>query len=153
MIASAYAFGLQCIRPVRRQLATTLAALIGHGVLEFDNPLCRPRFALSFGDNPGVRLERIAVKHRFWKFDVGHAEVTDRGAERRIVDAHADHDAERIKTVEQPLSELGFLGKMGVDVQRLRIHRQQAEHRIVHLGDGPAEFMMEFTANLEFLEI
>jgi hypothetical protein len=42
---------------------------------------------------------------------------------------------------------------MRVDVQRLRVHRQQAEHRVVHLGDGPAEFMMEFPAYLKLLEI
>src|SRR6185369_6598771 len=65
-----------------------LAALIGHGVLEFDDALVRPRLALAFGDDLGMRLERIAVNHRLWKFNVGHAEVADRGAQRRIVDAH-----------------------------------------------------------------
>src|SRR3954452_9344845 len=54
-----------------------LAALIGHGVLEFHDALGRPRLAGALGDDLGVRLERIAVKHRFWKFDVGHAEVAD----------------------------------------------------------------------------
>src|SRR4029079_17342639 len=55
-----------------------LAALIGHAVLELDDALIRPRLALALGDDLGVRLQRIAVKHRFWKFDVGHAEVADR---------------------------------------------------------------------------
>src|SRR5437016_5579362 len=114
-----------------------LTALIGHGVLEFHDVLVRPRLAFTLGDNSGVRLERIAVKHRLWKLDVGHAEVTDRGAQRRVVDAHPDHDAERIKAVEQPLAELGILGEIRIDMQRLRVHGQQAEHRVVHLGHGP----------------
>jgi hypothetical protein len=38
-------------------------------------------------------------------------------------------------------------------MQRLRIHRQKAEQRIVHLGDGPGEFMMKFPTDLELLEI
>src|SRR6267142_4049148 len=130
-----------------------LAALIGHGVLELDDTLVRPRLALALGDDLGVRLERIAVKYRFWKLDVGHAEVADRGAERRIVDAHADHDAERIEAVEQPLAEFGIFGEMRIYMQRLRVHGQQAEHRVVHLGHGPGEFMMKLPADLELLEI
>src|SRR5260370_3461751 len=69
-----------------------LAALIGHGVLELDNALRRPRLAGTLGDDFGMRLQRIAVKHRFWKLDVGHAQIADRGAQRGVVDAHADHD-------------------------------------------------------------
>jgi hypothetical protein len=42
---------------------------------------------------------------------------------------------------------------MGVEMQRLRIHRQQAEHGIIHFGDGAAEFVMKFPADLELLEI
>jgi hypothetical protein len=46
-----------------------------------------------------------------------------------------------------------FSEKMRVDMQRLRVHGQQAEHRVVHLGDGPGELMMEFAPDLEPLEI
>src|SRR6186713_723045 len=99
-----------------------LAALIGHGVLELDNALGRPRLAGALRDDLRVRLERITVKHRLRKLDVGHAEIADRRTERRIVDAHADHDAERIEAVEQPLAELGIFRKMRIDMQRLRVH-------------------------------
>src|SRR5882757_8669700 len=54
-----------------------LAALIGHGVLELDNALRRPRLAGAFGDDLGMRLQRIAVKHRLREFDVGHAQIAD----------------------------------------------------------------------------
>src|SRR5882757_8386352 len=88
-----------------------LAALIGHGVLELDQPLRGPRLAGALGNDFGVCLQRIAMEHGFWKFDVGHPEIADGGAERRIVDAHPDHDAERVEAVEQPLAVLGLLGK------------------------------------------
>src|SRR5215211_842578 len=77
------------------------------------------------------------MKHRLWKLDIGHAQIADRRAKRGVVDAHPDHYSERIEAVEQPLAVFGFFCKMSVDMQRLRIHRQQAEHRIIHLGDGP----------------
>ena len=59
----------------------------------------------------------------------------------------------RGRLVEQPLAEFRGFREMGVDMQGLWIHRQQAEHGIVHFGDGPAEFVMKFPADLEFLEI
>jgi hypothetical protein len=70
-----------------------------------------------------------------------------------IVDAHPDHDAERIEAVEQPLAELSVFGKMRINMQRLRIHGQQAEQRIVHLGYGPGELVVKFPSDLELLEI
>src|SRR5258708_24856859 len=130
-----------------------LAALVGRGVLELDDTLRRPRFADALGNDLGVGFQRIAVKHRLQKLDVGHAEIADRRAERGVVNAHADHDAEGVEAVEQPLAEFGGFREMRIDMQRLRIHRQQAEHCIVHLGDGPAEFMMKFATDLELLEI
>jgi hypothetical protein len=56
-------------------------------------------------------------------------------------------------TVEQPLAELGIFREMCVEMQRLRIHRQQAEQGIVHFSDGPGEFMVEFPTDLELFEI
>src|SRR5512147_216468 len=68
-----------------------LAALVGHGVLELDNALGRPRLAGALGDDLGVRFQRVAMEHRLRKLDISHAQIADRGAERGIVDAHADH--------------------------------------------------------------
>src|SRR3954449_5594594 len=59
-----------------------LAALVGRGVLELDDALRGPRLADALGDDPGVRLQRVAMKHRLWKLDVGHAQIADRGAQR-----------------------------------------------------------------------
>src|SRR5882757_4242266 len=53
-----------------------LAALIGHGMLELDQPLGRTRLAGPLGDDFGVRLQRIAMEYRFWEIDIGHPEVT-----------------------------------------------------------------------------
>src|ERR1700748_2149942 len=69
-----------------------LAPLIGRGVLEFDDTLSGPRFAGALGDDLGVGLQSIAMEHRLRKFDVGHAEIADRGAERRVIHTHPDHD-------------------------------------------------------------
>ncbi|MGY4464400.1 hypothetical protein ACVWWK_000082 [Bradyrhizobium sp. LB9.1b] len=71
----------------------------------------------------------------------------------RIIDRHADHDAEGVKAVENALAELGLGRKMRVDVQRLRVERQQAEHGVVHLRDGPAQGMPELLAHGKILEI
>ena len=130
-----------------------LAPLIGRGVLEFDDTLSGPRFAGALGDDLGVRLQRIAMEHGLGKFDIGHAEIADRGAERGIIHAHPDHDPQRIEAVEQPLAEFSALGEMRVDMQRLRIHRQQAEHRVVHFRHRPGEFMVKFPADFELFEI
>ena len=69
------------------------------------------------------------------------------------IDAHFAEKTEFGQRLFNSLYTLGIMIGMSVDMQRLRIYRQQAEHRVVHLGDGPAEFMMEFAADLEFLEI
>src|SRR5260221_6509982 len=55
-----------------------LAALVCRRMLELDDTLRRPRFADALGDDPGMRFQRVAVKHRLWKPDVGHAEIADR---------------------------------------------------------------------------
>jgi hypothetical protein len=130
-----------------------LAALVCRRMLEFDDALRWSLFADPLGDDPGVRFERIAVKHRLWKLDVSHTKIADRRPKRGVVYAHSDHDAESVKAVKQPLTEFGIFREMSIKVQGLRVHRQQAEHCVVHLGDGPAEFMMKFSAYLKLLEI
>src|SRR3954452_10411734 len=73
-----------------------LAALVGRGVLELDDTLGGPRLADALGQDFGVRLQRVAMKYRLWKLHIAHAEIADGGAQRRVIDAHADHDAERV---------------------------------------------------------
>src|SRR5438045_7138614 len=65
-----------------------LATLIGHGVLKLDNALRRSRLAGTLGNNPGMGFQRIAVKHRLWEFHVGHAQIADRRAQRRLIHTH-----------------------------------------------------------------
>src|SRR6478672_1567218 len=42
---------------------------------------------------------------------------------------------------------------MSVDMERLRIERQEAEERIVHLRDGPRKRVCELLSHLEVLEV
>src|SRR5436190_13858351 len=130
-----------------------LAALVGHGVLELDKTLPWPRLARALGNDFCVRPQGIAVEHRLGKFDLGHTQIANGGAERGVIHAHADHDAERVEAVEQPLAELGLPGELGIEMQRLRIHGQQAEQGVVHLGHGAGEFMVELLADHKLLEI
>src|SRR5258708_2236098 len=87
-------FGLAVHQAGAAAACDHLAMLIGRGVFEFDDALGRPRFAGALGNDFGMRLERVAVKHRFRKLDVGHAEIADGGAERGVVHAHPDHDSQ-----------------------------------------------------------
>ena len=103
-----------------------LAALIGCGVLELNDPLRWTRFAGAFGNDPGMSFQGIAMEYRLRKLDIGHAEIADGGSKRGVVHAHADHDPERVEAVEEPLAELGCFGEMSIKVQRLRVHCEQA---------------------------
>ena len=46
------------------------------------------------GIDAGDGTDGVAVKHRAREIDVGHGEIADRGAERRLGYRHADHQAE-----------------------------------------------------------
>src|SRR5215210_2356803 len=130
-----------------------LPALVGCSVLELDDALHWSRFAGSFGDDLRMRFQRVAMKHGLRKLDVGHTEIADRRPKRCVVYAHAYHDPESVKAVEQPLTEFGVFREMSVKVQWLRVHRQQAEHGVVHFGDGPAEFMMKFPTYFKLFKV
>ena len=53
----------------------------------------------------------------------------------------------------ETLAKLATLGEMRIDMQRLRIHGHQAEHGVVRLGHGAAEFVVEFLAFMKLVEI
>ena len=96
---------------------------------------------------------RVAVEYRLRKAHVGHAEIGDRGAQRRVADADADHQAQGEDAVDQRPAELGRFGELGVEMQRLRVHRHRREQHVVRLGDGAGHRVLEHLAFGELLEI
>src|SRR5882724_4542388 len=91
-----------------------LVAVVVCGMLELDDAAIRPRLAVAHGDDHGTAAQRVAVEHRLREAHVGHAEIGDRRPERRVVDAHADHEAEREEAVDDALAELGAGGEMRI---------------------------------------
>src|SRR4051812_37242957 len=71
-----------------------LAALVGGGVVEFDDAGVGPRLALAHAQHGSAHLERVAVEHRLGELHVGHAEIGDCRADRGVVDRDADHQSE-----------------------------------------------------------
>ena len=71
-----------------------------------------------------------------------------------VVDGDADHEAEGEQAVDQRLAKLRLgLAEVPVDVQRLRVVGEGAEHHVVHLGDGARQGVVEFHAHFEFFVI
>ena len=101
----------------------------------------------------GAGAQGVAVEDRLGKADLAHPEIGDRGTERRLADADADHQAEGEEAVDQALAELGLLGELLVEMQRLGVHRQGAEQHIVHLGDGAADRVLEDLPLFKLLEV
>ena len=85
-----------------------------------------------------VRARTVSPEYRLGKPHLAHPQIGDRGAECRVADADADHEAQSKRAVYQTLPEFGPFGEFGIEMQRLRVHRQGAEQHVVHLGDGAA---------------
>ena len=120
-------------------------------MLEHDDACVGPRLALALLRDASLRPDGVADKHRARESDIGHAEIRDRGAERRVAHGQSDHQTERKDAVDDALSEFRVLGEFRVEVQRLRIVRQRGKQQIVGLGHGSCDRMHEHTANFEFI--
>jgi len=60
------------------------------------------------------------------------------GAAAHVTLAHSDHETDYDGSFNQPLAVLRRGCKMLVDMHRVLVHAQQAEERVVELGDGAA---------------
>src|SRR5690348_7196150 len=131
-----------------------LVVLVIGAVVEFDDAGAGTRFRFALADHLGGAMHGIALEQRVRKFDVGHAEIGDGGADRHVRDLDADHQPEREQRVHQRLAPFGLLlAKMPVDVQRLRIERHVGKQNVVHLGDGACVAMLDDFARHEVLEV
>ena len=61
-------------------------------------------------------MDCITVKNRMGEFSVAHAEIADRGAERRITNRNSDHQAEGEDGVDQRLAEFCIFGKFVINM-------------------------------------
>src|SRR5262245_16610621 len=59
--------------------------LIEGPVLELDDPAVRSRLRFAHADHLRLDADRVAMKDRVREDGVGHPQIGDRGAERRIV--------------------------------------------------------------------
>src|SRR6516162_1165847 len=135
-------------------LGHELVILVIGAMMKFDDPGAGERFRFALADYFRRAMYRVAFEQRMREFDVGHAEIGDRGANCHIRDLDTDHQAEREQRIHQWLAPLGLLlAKMSVDVQWLRVKGHVGEQHVVHLRDGPRIAMLDCFAGDEILEI
>ena len=128
------------------------AVLVEHPRVHLDRPavgLGRDSRTSSTSDSansvsPWKTGRRVAQLLRGEVGDRLAGDVGDAHAERERVDERADHDV-------APL--LGARGVHVVDVQRVVVHRDQAEQVVVGLGDGLGRPVPVDRADLELLEV
>ncbi len=100
----------------------------------------------------GLAVERVAVEDRRGVLELFGGEVGDRLA------AHvADRHAERQRVHQRPHHHVASLLGLGcvhvVDVQRVVVHRDQAEEVVVGLGHGLRRPVLVDVSDLELLQV
>src|ERR1700730_15143519 len=122
--------------------------------MKFDDAGARARFGFALADDLSRAMHGIALEQWMRKFDVGHAEICNRGADGHVRDLDANHQPEREQRVHQGLAPFRLLlAKVPVDMKRLRIERHVGEQHVVHLSDGPGIAVLDGLAWHEILEI
>src|SRR3546814_10790912 len=84
----------------------------------------RTGFGLTLVQNLALGIDRISVEYRRGQLDVGPAEIGD-GLLAQVADAHPRDDGKGQRAVDQRLSELALRRVFGIEMQRVRVHRQQ----------------------------
>src|SRR6266702_2201391 len=131
-----------------------LVVLVIGAVMKFDDAGAGARFGFALADDLSRAMHRIALEQWMREFDVGHAEIRNRGADGHVRDLDANHQPERKQRVHQGLAPFRLLlAKVPVDMERLRIERHVGEQHVVHLRDGPGKVMLDDFARHEILEI
>src|SRR5574337_443637 len=119
--------------------ADLVAVLVETLVPEGDDAGVRARGARADFLDRRARADRVAVEHRFRETHVGHPEVGDRRAERRVVHRQPDHEAEREDAVDQRPAELGRAAVLGIEVDRRRVGGDAAEPDVVRSEEHTSE--------------
>lgn len=106
----------------------------------------------TFLQNGRVSVNRVAVKNGA---RVAYLRILQRfkGVPAGIRLAQPNNQANYNRPFHQPLAMLCSRCKTIVDMQRMLIHAQQTEQRVVKLGDGSARPVPERLARFQFFEI
>ncbi len=126
--------------------------LVEHAGVDADGAAVGLGLRLALLQHLRLAVERVAVEHRSGVLELFGGEVGDRlaahvadgHAERQRVHERADHDV-------APL--LGLVRIHVVDVQRVVVHRDQAEEVVVSLGHGLRRPVLVYGSDLELLQI
>jgi len=128
------------------------AMLVTTRVLQRDDTFAGPTAGQSFGQHPGLGVQRVTGVHRCRETDVTETQVCDDRALGQLVDGQPDQGGQRQHAVDQSRAERLPRTPVGIEMQGLRIHRQGGEQSVVRLTEGPARGMPVDHVRFELLE-
>ncbi len=126
--------------------------LVSASAADGDDAVVRARGGLPLRQHLGLCVKRVAAEHRRRKLDLLPAEI-GLCFLRGVGDAHADDDGHRQRACDDEPAELGLARIFRVEVQRMRVHRQQREPGVVGLRDRPAGAMLVDITRREVLVV
>ena len=110
----------------------------------------RGRFA--FAEYLSLGIERVAREHRCRHADLFPAEVGD-GFLAYVGDAHADDNRERERGGDDAAAEFRLLGIFSVEMQRMRVHGEQREPRVVGFSERATGTVLVNVADREIFVV
>src|ERR1700733_1930314 len=113
------------------------AVLVARGVLERHDPLAWPAGRKPLLRHDRLTVDRVAVPDGGGEPRVAAPQVRHDRPLGQVADGQPDEDGHGQQAVDQPLAELGRRAERGVEMQRLRVHGQRGEQRVVRLADRP----------------
>src|SRR5579863_4808431 len=133
--------------------ADALTALVERARLDGDDPPVGLRRRLALLEHRALRIDGVAMKRRMLVLERLHLEVGDRLA-ADVCNAHPDREAVHEISDHDVAPELGLrLRVVRVGVERVMVHREQAEEMVVRLGDRLAGPVPVRRADVELLEV
>src|SRR3954469_1602503 len=134
------------------ELGDEHAVLVEHARVHLHRAAVGLRLRLALLEHLGLAEQRVAVEHRRRVLELLRGEIGD-GLAADVGDAHP----ERQRVHERPDDDVAPLLRLRrvdvVDVQRVVVHRQQAEQVVVAFGDRLRRPVLVDVADFEVLEV
>ena len=128
------------------------AVLVEHARVHLDGAAVGLGARLPLLEHLGLAEQRVAVEHRRRVLELFGGEVGDRLA-ADVADGHAERERVDERAHDDVAALLGGARVDVVDVQRVVVHREQAEEVVVGLGHGLGGPVLVDVAHLELLEV